>query len=123
MPGVDLAPTARPRDRHRHRPQRVHAPAAGDTIARVVALMRGEGMNATVSSIHVNGWYGDHDKLSGARWIVRELLGRELDGEMDRWAYVGDSTNDVLMFQQLPHSIGVANIRALRDQLATSRAM
>ncbi|HSB99128.1 MAG TPA: HAD hydrolase family protein, partial [Burkholderiaceae bacterium] len=26
------------------------------TIERVVAIMRGEGMNATVSSIHVNGW-------------------------------------------------------------------
>ncbi|HZF85028.1 MAG TPA: HAD family hydrolase, partial [Burkholderiaceae bacterium] len=48
--------------------------------------------------------------LEGARWIVRELWGRRLDDEMDRWAYVGDSTNDQLMFQAFPHSIGVANI-------------
>ena len=40
-------------------------------------------MNATVSSIHVNGWFGDHNKLSGARWIVRELLGRDLDAEIE----------------------------------------
>ena len=45
--------------------------------------MRSEGMHATVSSIHVNGWYGEHNKLEGARWIVRELWGRELDAEMD----------------------------------------
>jgi hydroxymethylpyrimidine pyrophosphatase-like HAD family hydrolase len=87
-------------------------------IDRVVAVMRAEGMNATVSSIHVNGWYGDHNKLAGARWIVRELFGRELEHELERWVYVGDSTNDVLMFQHFPHSIGVANIRRFEDQLA-----
>lgn len=86
-------------------------------IARVVALMQDEGMNATVSSIHINGWLGDHNKLAGARWIVRELFGRELDAEIGRWAYVGDSTNDVLMFEHFPHSIGVANIRRFEAQL------
>jgi HAD superfamily hydrolase (TIGR01484 family) len=87
-------------------------------VDRVVALMRAEGMNATVSSIHINGWYGDHNKLAGARWIVRELLQRALDAELERWVYVGDSTNDVLMFEHFPHSVGVANIRRFEDQLA-----
>lgn len=87
-------------------------------IAEVVALMRAAGMNATVSSIHINGWYGDHNKLAGARWIVRELLRRELDAELERWVYIGDSTNDVLMFEHFPHSVGVANIRRFEDQLA-----
>ncbi len=86
-------------------------------IAQAVALMQAEGMNATVSSIHINGWYGDHNKLSGARWIVREMFGRDLDGEIDRWVYVGDSTNDVLMFEHFPHSIGVANIRRFEAEL------
>ena len=93
-----------------------HLPQA--TIARVVDLMRREGMNATVSSIHINGWYGGHNKLAGARWVVRELLGRELDAEIERWVYVGDSTNDVLMFEHFPHSVGVANIRQFEAQLA-----
>jgi hydroxymethylpyrimidine pyrophosphatase-like HAD family hydrolase len=87
-------------------------------IERVVELMRSEGMNATVSSIHINGWYGDHNKLVGARWVVRELLGRDLEAELQRWVYVGDSTNDVLMFEHFPHSVGVANIRRFEDQLA-----
>lgn len=89
-----------------------------ERIERVVALMREHGMNATVSSIHVNGWYGGHHKLAGARWIVRELLGRDLDAELDRWVYIGDSTNDVLMFEHFPHSAGVANIRRFEAQLA-----
>jgi len=81
-----------------------------EAIERVVALLRSEGMNATVSSIHVNGWYGEHDKLAGARWIVRKLWQRDLDAEIDRWVYVGDSTNDQKMFERFPHSVGVANI-------------
>lgn len=88
-------------------------------IARVVALMQDEGMNATVSSIHVNGWFGDHDKWSGARWIVQRLLGRELAPECARWVYVGDSTNDQLMFEHFPLSVGVANLMRFAAQLHT----
>ncbi len=88
-----------------------------EAIERVVALMRDAGMNATVSSIHINGWYGEHDKLSGARWIVRRLLGRELDAETARWVYVGDSTNDQGMFSHFPQSVGVANLRRFAEQL------
>ena len=86
-------------------------------IDRCVALMRAAGMNATVSSIHVNGWYGAHDKWQGAQWIVRELLGRELAAELDRWVYVGDSTNDQRMFEHFTHSVGVANIARFVPQL------
>jgi HAD superfamily hydrolase (TIGR01484 family) len=94
----------------------VHLPAA--RIAQVAAIMQAEGMNATVSSIHVNGWFGTHHKLSGALWAVRELLERDLDAELERWVYVGDSTNDVLMFEHFPHSVGVANIRRFEAELA-----
>ncbi len=80
------------------------------TIDQVLVQMRTAGLTATVSSIHVNAWIGDHDKASGARWIVRELWGRELLAELDRWVFVGDSTNDDLMFRQFPQSVGVANI-------------
>ena len=86
-------------------------------IDEVVRLMRNAGMTATVSSIHINGWFGKHSKLTGARWIVRELWGRDLDAEIDRWVYVGDSTNDQVMFEHFPHSVGVANIRRFADQL------
>lgn len=89
-----------------------------DDIARVVALMREGGLSATVSSIHINGWIGDHHKLEGARWILRARLGRELDREIGRWVYVGDSTNDALMFGHFPHSVGVANVARFWSQLA-----
>jgi HAD superfamily hydrolase (TIGR01484 family) len=87
------------------------------SIERVVGLMHGAGMTATVSSIHINGWFGSHDKLSGARWIVQMLYGRDLDAEIARWAYVGDSTNDQQMFGHFPLSMGVANLVRFADQL------
>jgi HAD superfamily hydrolase (TIGR01484 family) len=86
-------------------------------IAQVVQLMRSEGMNATVSSIHINGWFGEHHKLSGAQWIVHQLWGRALDADTARWVYVGDSTNDQVMFEHFACSVGVANIRRFEDQL------
>jgi hydroxymethylpyrimidine pyrophosphatase-like HAD family hydrolase len=48
---------------------------------------------------------------------VRELWGRDLASEIDRWVYVGDSTNDQVMFERFTHSVGVANIRRFEAQL------
>ena len=88
-----------------------------EKIARVVAIMQAEGMTATVSSIHINGWFGEHNKPVGARWALRQLFERDLDAEMDRWVFVGDSTNDQLMFEAFPNSVGVANVRRFEAQL------
>jgi HAD superfamily hydrolase (TIGR01484 family) len=85
-------------------------------IAAVVGIMQREGMNASVSSIHINGWFGAHTKLSGAAWIVQRLLGIPLDAA--RWVYVGDSTNDQAMFGHFPLSVGVANLMRFKDTLA-----
>lgn len=92
-----------------------HLPPAA--IAACVRIMREAGLRTSVSSIHVNGWIGGHDKLEGARWIVRLLAGRDLDAELDRWVYVGDSTNDEVMFAHFPYTVGVANIRRFAAQL------
>jgi len=89
-----------------------------EAIDNVVALMRSEGMNASVSSIHINGWYGDHDKWSGARWIVQRLYARDLERELDAWIYVGDSTNDQSMFARFPLSVGVANLLRFERELS-----
>jgi HAD superfamily hydrolase (TIGR01484 family) len=86
-------------------------------IQQAVHIMKSEGMNATVSSIHINGWFGPHNKLEGARWIVAQRLGRSIDTEREHWLYVGDSTNDELMFKFFGLSVGVANIARFLPQL------
>jgi HAD superfamily hydrolase (TIGR01484 family) len=84
-------------------------------IAAVVAVMRRHGLTATVSSIHINGWLGPHSKWTAARWAVETALGLAFDPT--EWVYVGDSTNDQLMFEHLPLSVGVANIARFLPQL------
>jgi len=58
-----------------------HSP---ETVQRVLALLQSHGMQTTVSSIHIHGCFGDFNKWTGACWIVRELLGRDLSTELDQ---------------------------------------
>ncbi|MCF8156252.1 MAG: HAD-IIB family hydrolase [Rhodoferax sp.] len=88
-----------------------------ETVQRVLAFLQREGMQTTVSSIHIHGCFGNFDKWQGANWIVRELFGRDLEQELDRWVFVGDSGNDQAMFEHFTHSVGVANIRHFADTL------
>jgi len=88
-----------------------------EQIQQVLKLLQEEGMTATVSSIHINAWFGDHNKWHGAQWILKELTGRGLKQEIDQWVYVGDSTNDQVMFEHFTHSVGVANIKRFENEL------
>ena len=88
-----------------------------DIEARVPGARRATDSPGRETDIAIDHSEFTHNKLEGARWIVRELLGRDLDAEIDRWVYVGDSTNDQLMFEHFPHSVGVANIARFVPQL------
>ena len=88
-----------------------------EQIQQVVQLLQQEGMTATISSIHINAWFGSHNKWQGAQWILKQLTGRDLKQELDQWVYVGDSTNDQIMFEHFTHSVGVANIRRFGNEL------
>jgi HAD superfamily hydrolase (TIGR01484 family) len=90
---------------------------SNETVQQVVELLQSQGMQTTVSSIHIHGCFGHFDKWMGAQWIVRELFNRELANELDKWVFVGDSGNDQAMFQHFTHSFGVANIRKFESQL------
>ena len=85
-------------------------------IVAIAALMREHGLNATVSSIHVNGWIGTHTKWTGAQWAVQRCLDAPL--VPDDWVYVGDSTNDQALFERIPLSVAVANIERFVPELA-----
>ncbi len=119
VPGAQLARDSAGRETDMAIDHSEFTQLAPEKIAQVVAIMQSEGMTATVSSIHINGWFGEHNKLVGARWAVRQLFGRDLNAELDQWAFVGDSTNDQLMFEAFPNSVGVANVRRFQAQLAS----
>ena len=88
-----------------------------ETVQQVVELLQSQGMQTTVSSIHIHGCFGHFDKWTGAQWIIRELFQRELADELEKWVFVGDSGNDQAMFQHFRHSFGVANLRRFEAQL------
>jgi hypothetical protein len=89
---------------------------------RIATLMRAAGMTAKISSIHVNGWFGDYDKLGMTRILARECFGVDLDAERAQFAFAGDSPNDSPMFAYFPISIGVANVRRFDGLLAATPA-
>jgi HAD superfamily hydrolase (TIGR01484 family) len=79
--------------------------------ARIAELMRGAGLTAKVSSIHVNGWFGTYNKLATARLLFAERFGAELDAVNRKVVFAGDSPNDAPMFAFFGNSVGVANVR------------
>ncbi len=98
------------------------APLPAMAVDRIVALMRDAGMSAKVSSIHVNGWFGDYDKLDMTRALARERFGVDLDAARGQYLFVGDSPNDAPMFGYFPLSVGVANVRRFAARLAYAPA-
>jgi HAD superfamily hydrolase (TIGR01484 family) len=94
-------------------------PLDNAAIDRIVQIMEQAGMTAKISSIHVNGWFGEYDKLSMARLMMQERYNINLDDETERsrCVYAGDSPNDAPMFAYFPLSVGVANVLNFIDRL------
>jgi hydroxymethylpyrimidine pyrophosphatase-like HAD family hydrolase len=88
-----------------------------EAAERIAALMRGAGLTARVSSIHVNGWFGDYDKLAMTRRLFKERFAVDLERANRSVAYVGDSPNDAAMFAFFVNSVGVANVERFADRM------
>jgi len=88
-----------------------------EAAERVADLMRQAGMQAKLSSIHVNGWFGQYDKLAMTRQLFREQFAIDLDAARAEVVYIGDSPNDAPMFDYFPKSVGVANIQRFAGAL------
>jgi hypothetical protein len=98
------------------------APLPRADVDRIVALMEAEGLTAKVSSIHVNGWFGNYDKLTMTRALLHDLFALHLDDVRENIVFAGDSPNDAPMFAYFPHAVGVANVRAFLDRMAAAPA-
>jgi len=88
-------------------------------IEKIVHIFRQAGATAKISSIHVNGWFGDYDKLSMTRLLFREIFQTELDHVKETVVYVGDSPNDVPMFDFFHNAVGVANVARFTGKMAS----
>jgi hypothetical protein len=79
-----------------------------EAIDQIVSIFKRNGATCKVSSIHVNGWFGAFDKLTGFKRFHQDRYGSPPD--FSEWAFFGDSANDEPMFKAFPLSIGVANV-------------
>ena len=86
-------------------------PLSADQVQRIKEIFEEEGANAKISSIHVNGWYGDFDKLSTTKLCAMDLFGVDLDAAKSDYVFCGDSPNDQPMFEFFPLSFGMANVK------------
>ncbi len=93
-------------------------PLGLESAERIATLMRDSGLNAKISSIHVNGWFGAYDKLATSRLLFEERFGLDLGRSNREVVFVGDSANDAPMFGFFENSVGVANVRRFEGRLA-----
>jgi hydroxymethylpyrimidine pyrophosphatase-like HAD family hydrolase len=92
-------------------------PLSAAAVDKIVAMFEAAGARAKVSSNHINGWFGDFDKLAMTRLLMQEIFNVDLDAEKERFVFVGDSPNDAPMFRHFPNAVGVANVREFLDRL------
>jgi len=81
-----------------------------EEACRIQESLEDHGATTKISSIHVNAWFGEYDKLSTCKWFFREEHAIDLEAERHHFCFLGDSPNDGPMFASFPFSIGVAGI-------------
>lgn len=89
----------------------VEPPLSQNEVSQIAAIFEKHGATCKVSHIHVNGWFGDHNKGDACFYYAQQELGLQTEEEIQKFcAYVGDSPNDEPLFLRFQHSFGVANV-------------
>lgn len=86
-------------------------------VQKIVEIFQAHGAQAKVSSIHVNGWFGNYDKLTMSLQFLEKEFGISAAEAKKVCAFSGDSPNDEPMFSYFPHSFAVANIKNFLAQI------
>ncbi len=77
-------------------------------VRELVKICEAEGAHAKVSSIHVNTWYGEFNKMKGFEALLAQAP--MALPPVGSWLFVGDSPNDEPRFEAFSKSVGVANL-------------
>ena len=93
------------------------APLPLEKVQEIERMFEEAGAVAKTSSIHVNGWFGNYDKLTMTRYLFEEIFDENWDAVREHVIYIGDSPNDAPMFAFFPHSVGVANVRQFEGRM------
>jgi len=80
-----------------------------DAALKIKEICDSFGLHAKVSSIHVNAWLGDYNKLSMTELFLSERFGYNAKIDAGKVLFFGDSPNDEPMFAHFPCACAVAN--------------
>jgi len=92
-------------------------PLNQNDVQKIVHIFKKHKAQVKVSSIHVNGWFGDYNKLSTTFQFLKNEYGLSQTEALNKCIFVGDSPNDEPLFAKFPLSFGVANIKKFANQL------
>jgi len=92
-------------------------PLPWQEVVRICGIFKKHGATCKVSSVHVNGWFGDYNKLGMTKLLVLEQWGLMLNDQKNRFIFCGDSPNDEPMFEYFPHAAGVRNILNFAERM------
>ena len=88
-----------------------------EAVKKIKEIFVEAGATAKISSIHVNAWFGDYNKLEMTRIFTKEIFDIDLDRRKDEFVFCGDSPNDEPLFQYFPNSCGVANVKDFKSEM------
>ena len=97
----------------------VEPPLQEEEITGIMKLFASYGFTAKLSSIHVNGWLGDHNKLTACVELLKQEFSLNLKELLPQSAFIGDSPNDAPMFAYFPNSVAVSGFAAFADKVET----
>lgn len=94
-------------------------PLTESEVEQIVSIFKKYGAQAKISSIHVNGWFGDYDKVTTAKLFLKNEFNLTDEEINNKACFVGDSPNDEPLFAAFSNSIGVANIKNFAGKMKT----
>ena len=89
-------------------------------VEKIIEELRLRGCQVKLSNIHVNAWFGSHDKASMCLRYGAECWSWDLRGDDgERCMFFGDSPNDAPLFALFPLSVGVSNVAEMQSKIPT----
>jgi hypothetical protein len=85
-------------------------------IQKILDFVKEKKATAKLSSIHLNVWYGNYNKLD---CLKKFLKNEQPKLKLEEIVYIGDSPNDAPFFEALPVTIGVSNIKKFLNLIKT----
>lgn len=88
-----------------------------NVLQKLYSIIDEEGVRHKTSSVHINCWCGNYDKLSCLKVFMDDFSSVEEGEKYSNILYVGDAPNDEPIFAGIKNTVAVANIKRYVSKL------